>query len=67
MAALKFACPSCGRKFAPVETSDSATHVVQRTCSRCHERWQLVVQGLAVKDDYRIDKATLTFLGKKVL
>lgn len=62
---LKFKCPSCGGKFAPVPAMDVATQVVKRTCPACGERWQLTVRAIQVKDSQRMDAATLTFLGRK--
>lgn len=61
---LRFACPSCGTKFAPVESSDSATQVVRRKCRKCKERWQLVVAAVKVSEGLRLDKAELTFVGR---
>jgi len=60
---LTFKCPSCGAKLPQVEAQQIATQVVRRTCRRCKERWQLVVQPLVIKDGVRIDKATFAFMG----
>lgn len=61
---LRFACPSCGTKFAAIEGSDSATQVVNRTCRNreCGERYQLIVKMLRDEGGVRMDKAELLFL-----
>lgn len=66
---LRFVCPSCGTKFRSVETMNSATQVVERTCSNqeCRDSWRLVVSPLKVEDGRRMDKAEIYFIGRKAL
>lgn len=66
MTTLTFKCPSCGTKLPPVEAMEVAAQVVKRTCRKCRERWQLVVQPLVVKDGMRLDKATFAFMGRSL-
>jgi len=61
---LRFKCPSCGTALPSVEPWAVATQIVRRTCRGCRERWRLIIEPLVVKDGLRIDKATLTFLGR---
>jgi hypothetical protein len=65
-ALLRFACPSCGTKFRPIESNDAATVVVRRTCTNpaCRETWRLIVKPLRVSDNGRVDKADLTYVGR---
>lgn len=65
MTTLTFTCPSCKAKLQPVAAQDIATQVVKRTCRKCRERWQLVIQPLVIREGVRLDKATFTFLGIK--
>lgn len=46
---LRYQCPDCGRKLAPVPEMRSATQVVKRTCPRCGKGWTLKVTPLASK------------------
>lgn len=64
MLMLTYTCPSCKTKLAPVEAAQAHTQVVKRTCRKCQERWQLVVQPLVVREGLRMDKAEFTFLGR---
>lgn len=64
MLTLTFTCPSCQAKLAGVEAVNLHTQVVRRTCRKCRERWQLVVQPLVVREGVHVDKATFTFLGR---
>lgn len=63
---LKYKCPSCGKAFAPIHLSRSATQVVRRTCQRCRELWQIKVTPREVcNGDVVISVGELTFLGRR--
>lgn len=66
METIRFKCPSCGTKLAPVEQSE-ATQILKRTCSKCRETWQLKVEKILAKNGIRMDRAEFTFLGRKSL
>jgi hypothetical protein len=40
---LRYQCPDCARKFAPVLGMMTATQVIRRTCAGCRTRWQIVI------------------------
>ena len=42
MRTLRYQCPDCKRKLAPIEGMACATQVVSRSC-KCKAKWQLVV------------------------
>lgn len=63
MFTLTFTCPSCHARLPSVEAGQVATEVVKRTCRKCHERWQLVVQPIVAREGFNLHKATFTFLG----
>lgn len=59
--ALRFVCPDCGTKLAPVESMDVATQAIRRTCRRCPATWSLVVSPMqaAAGSGLRMDVATI--------
>jgi hypothetical protein len=62
---LRFNCPSCGTKFAPVSGMELATGVYKRTCRKCRETWQIVVTPHRWTDDIKMHKGAFTFISRK--
>lgn len=60
-----FKCPSCSMNLSAIEIGSVATTVVSRTCRKCGDRWQVIVEPLKHTDDARFDKGTLTFLDNR--
>jgi hypothetical protein len=55
---LAIKCPSCAGYVAPVDVSEIATEVVDRSCRKCHARWRLVVtpiRKMSVGFAHRLD------------
>jgi hypothetical protein len=58
---LYFNCGDCSTTLAPVPLMAHAALVVRRTCRRCKQRWQIVVEPLArPRKGIAIHSGTLT-------
>lgn len=53
---LRFQCPDCTRKLAPVDQLHHATQVVARKCGKCGTAWQLTVRPVLGRPDSGIQQ-----------
>lgn len=59
-------CPSCQRKLAPIEATDSptgATRVYDRTCRVCRETWRVVARPPRFAGELQLNVIDLGFTG----